>query len=221
MGRKDYYRILGVPQSASGEDIRRAYRRLAREHHPDRNEGSPESEERLKEINEAYRVLGDPDRKKDYDRSVGRNVPVRIERAGDAPLRGAAREEAVRRGLHPFDLFFEMWGRRSPGREEKSRFGETFRGRTVPGKRSAGRKGPPVVVELELTERERREGVEREIRYRIGKRMERLMIRIPPGLPVGGTIRMAGRGEDSPWGGPPGDLVLVIGDAEPAPERCP
>ncbi|SHF66076.1 DnaJ domain-containing protein [Desulfacinum infernum DSM 9756] len=221
MGHKDYYRILGVPRSASGEDIRRAYRRLAREHHPDRNEGSPESEERLKEINEAYRVLGDPDRKKDYDRSVGRSVPVRVERAEDVPSRGADRKGVVRRSVDPFDILFEMLGGRSAGREQGNRPWEISLGRTVPGKRSAGRKGPPVVVELALTERERREGVEREIRYRIGGRMERLMIRIPPGLPVGGTIRMAGRGEDSPWGGPPGDLVLVVADAESAPERCP
>jgi len=221
MGHKDYYRILGVPRSASGEDIRRAYRRLARAHHPDRNEGSPESEERLKEINEAYRVLGDPDRKKDYDRSVGRSVPVRVERAGAVPSRGADREGVARRSVDPFEILFEMLAGRSAGREEGNRPWEISLGRTAPGKRSAGRKGPPVVVELPLTERERRDGAEKEIRYRKGGRMESILVRIPPGLPVGGTLRMAGRGEDAPWGGPPGDLVLVIGDAESVAEGAP
>ncbi len=63
----DHYRTLGLPLEATQQDIKKAYRRLAMQHHPDRNGGDPESEERLKEINEAYRILGDEDKRRRYD----------------------------------------------------------------------------------------------------------------------------------------------------------
>ncbi|SMC19577.1 DnaJ domain-containing protein [Desulfacinum hydrothermale DSM 13146] len=216
MEHKDYYRILGLPPSASGDDIRRAYRRLARRHHPDRNEGSPESEERLKEINEAYRVLGDPDRKKDYDRSAGRSVPVRVGRKAGASDPVDSGKRVTRSRSHPLDPFLAVFARSFARGGGGGPFGSAFPVETDRGKRSAGRKGPSVVVKVPLTEKERREGGEREIRYRAGGRWERLVVRIPPGLSDGETVRMAGRGEVSPWGGPPGDLVLVICRGESA-----
>jgi molecular chaperone DnaJ len=69
--RPDYYKILGVGKNASDEEIKKAYRKLARQHHPDRNNGNKEAEERFKEISQAYDVLSDPDKKKAYDRGSG------------------------------------------------------------------------------------------------------------------------------------------------------
>src|SRR5919199_5676780 len=66
--RPDYYKALGVSKDASADDIKKAYRKLARRYHPDRNPGDEKSEERFKEISEAYDVLGDPDKRKKYDR---------------------------------------------------------------------------------------------------------------------------------------------------------
>ena len=67
MEYKDYYKTLGVSKTASASDIKRAYRKLAREHHPDRHSGDKKAEDRIKEINEAYEVLGDPEKRRKYD----------------------------------------------------------------------------------------------------------------------------------------------------------
>src|SRR5688572_23719551 len=64
----DYYQLLGVPRDADAEQIKKAYRKLALQHHPDKNEGSPEAEERFKEITQAYEVLRDPEKRQLYDR---------------------------------------------------------------------------------------------------------------------------------------------------------
>ncbi len=67
MAVKDYYRLLGVEREASGEEIKKAYRKLALKYHPDRNRGDPGCEDRLKEVNEAYHVLGDEEKRRRYD----------------------------------------------------------------------------------------------------------------------------------------------------------
>src|SRR5947209_14252359 len=69
--RPDYYKVLGVGKNASDEEIKKSYRKLARQYHPDRNQGDKRSEERFKEISQAYDVLGDPEKRKQYDRGTG------------------------------------------------------------------------------------------------------------------------------------------------------
>ena len=105
---KDYYAILGVPRDASPEEIKRAYRELAKKYHPDKNRGDPEAEERFKEINEAYAVLSDPQRRAEYDR------------------RGYVEGAEAFRNVYPedlLDLFEELFGVRLGGRP-RSRGGD-------------------------------------------------------------------------------------------------
>src|SRR5687767_7520300 len=97
MDYKDYYKILGVPRSAGQDDIRKAYRKLAMQFHPDRNPGDKQAEERFKEINEAYQVLNDPQKRSHYDRL------------------GSAYSNWQRRGA-PGDFDWNEWARTgSPG----------------------------------------------------------------------------------------------------------
>src|SRR4051812_49580502 len=87
----DYYKVLGVDKKAGQEEIKKAYRKLARRYHPDRNPGDPKAEERFKEISEAYDVLSDPDKRKKYDRggAVFPRSPVRRRAGGPGGAAGA------------------------------------------------------------------------------------------------------------------------------------
>ena len=97
MAGRDFYDILGVPRSATPEEIKRAFRQLAREHHPDVNQ-DPRADERFKEINEAYQVLIDPDRRTLYDRT-GRVASTAQGPSGFGPFGGSPFEDI-------FDMFF-------------------------------------------------------------------------------------------------------------------
>ncbi len=141
--KRDYYEVLGVGRGASEEEIKKAYRRLAIQFHPDRNPGNKESEERFKEINEAYQVLSDPDRRAQYDRF------------GHAAFQGAAGGPG---GFGGFDF--------SQGFEEvfSDIFGDFFgtgRGRS----RSRSRRGDDLRYDLEIDFEEAARGVEKVVKF--------------------------------------------------------
>lgn len=212
MARKDYYRILGVSRGASRDEIRKAYRKLARRHHPDRNEGDPACEERLKEINEAYSVLGDPEKKKAYDAEPRVSVTRRVSaynQAGSSAVRdavGSGRWEDLFERLFQ-DPFVDgvFFGPRRHGGGP-----DPLPERSFAGKRNAGAKGPSVEVHLHVPASHRDRGEQRWISYRAGDRMETVLVKIPAAVEEGTVLRMAGRGADSPYGGPPGDLYVVV-----------
>jgi curved DNA-binding protein len=194
---RDYYEVLGVPRDADTEDIRRAYRKLARENHPDINK-DPEAEDRFKEISEAYEVLRDEERRRQYDR-VGRHRRngqdmSRADGFGGAPGNGF-RDVNVEFGDSNFSDFFEsMFGaRRSP-------FGDAA------FEDFAARGGDHEAV-LELSLEEAAAGGRRKIS--LGDRRD-YEVEVPPGVRDGQRIRLAGQGGAGLGRGSAGDLFLRV-----------
>ncbi len=203
---QDYYAVLGVPRDASEQDIRSAYRKLAREYHPDVNK-DPGAEDRFKEISEAYEVLRDKDKRERYDR-LGSNWKAGQDVSG---ARGAGGyEEAFRGG----DGFSEV--RVDFGGGDFSDFFESFfagqgpRGRGGGGRAGANgfsRRGGDQEATLELTLEEAAAGGKRRLSLGDGRDFE---VDIPPGVRSGQRIRLAGQGETGSGGGPAGDLFLRV-----------
>ncbi|MGE5551377.1 MAG: DnaJ C-terminal domain-containing protein [Bacteroidota bacterium] len=201
---RDYYEILGVPRTATEEEIKKAYRRLARKHHPDVNPGDKTAEERFKEINEAHEVLSDPEKRRRYDQ-LGANwkhgadftpppgwqtYQVNMEDLGDlGDLFG---------GMGGFSDFFATL------------FGAAAGRRAAPtGRPGAGRmaKGRDSEAEIALTLREAHHGGRRTITVEGAGRRRQLEVSIPAGVREGTVIRLAGQGEG---GARPGDLYLRV-----------
>src|SRR6195256_4421521 len=217
--RRDYSTVLGVPPPATEKDIKTAYRKLARKHHPDVNPGDKRSEAQFKEIGEAYSVLSDPDKRKKYDR-WGHNW----EKIDQAQAAGAG--YGARTGSRT------TW---SPGADgapggfnvESDDLGGLFEqlfGRTA-GRtrvRSAPRKGADAEQPVEISLEEAFNGTQRTFQLRDLQTGETrsVEVKIPAGATDGLRIRVAGKGEPGLAGAAAGDLYLIIGiKAHPLFER--
>ena len=193
MDYKDYYKILGVPKSASEADVKRAYRKLARDHHPDRHPGDKKAEERFKEINEAYEVLGDPEKRRTYDQLGSRYQEW--QRMGGDPRgfnwgQGNVRVEDLN------DLF---------GGQFSDFFTSIFGGDAARGRR-ANVRGRDVEQNVEISLDEAFHGATLTFQKN-GKHVE---VKIPPGVKTGSRVRVAGEGGAGAGSGPKGDLYLVV-----------
>ena len=163
----DFYDTLGVPRGASEKDIRAAFRRLARQHHPDVNDSDPASEEKFKEINEAYTVLSDADSRRKYDRY------------GDEWEHADRFEQAGRGGGFSFST---MGGRGNRG-SQGSIFDQFFGGRGVHDFRP-----PPAEFRVEITLEEAFSGAARRLQMQDGRRLE---VKIPPGVDNGSRVHIS------------------------------
>ncbi len=225
MAGKDYYAVLGVPKGASQKEIRQAYRRLARQHHPDVNPGDKAAEARFKEVNAAHEVLSDPEKRKKYDRY------------GDQWQHADQIEEMQRRaGGRTFrfgdgggDVHFEFGDLGDLGGVFESFFGAR------PG-RGGPRKGADVQQPVEVTLEEAFHGSGRTLQLAAEEpcatcggsgeianatchvcqgrgttlKARRLEVKIPAGVQTGSRVRVAGEGQAGFGGAPRGDLYLIV-----------
>jgi len=189
MVERDYYKILGLNRNASDEEIKKAFRRLALKYHPDRCPGDPESEERFKEVNEAYAVLADRDKRREYDH-FGPNRFGR--RYGGDDLFRAFDFEAIfgefglRFDEDFVDRFFcgRRWKRCGRGRRKFVRrgFNQGFSFKSMEWEGH--------IYDLPVSQKEAIHGTEREIVVETNGRLRRYLLRIPPGVMNGMKLRM-------------------------------
>jgi curved DNA-binding protein len=207
---KDYYQSLGVPRTASADEIKKSFRKLAREFHPDVAKDKKKAEEKFKEINEAYEVLSDPDKRKKYD-ELGANWKSGADFrpppgfGGGQAFRGgrAAGGEEFHFGGTGFSDFIEqLFGARMRG----NGFGQ--RGNFSP--EDYAERGADIEGDIMVTLEEAARGSVRTVNIRHGDRDESHQVKIPPGISEGQKLRVAGRGESGSGGGEPGDLYLRV-----------
>ena len=204
---KDYYQVLGVAPDADEKAIRQAFRKLARQYHPDVNPGDKAAEEQFKAINEANQVLSDPEQRKKYD--ALRAQYQRWQQGGRRPQDfnwqdwASPPGEGVYEHYGSVDDLEDLFGGESPF----SDFFTTIFGRARGGERTPRpRRGRDREVEVTVTLEEAFRGTTRSIQ--IGDR--RIEAKIPPGVNTGARVRLAGQGEPGRQGGPDGDLYLAI-----------
>jgi len=229
MAGKDYYNILGVSRGASDKEIKQAYRRLARKYHPDVNPADKSAEAKFKEINAAYEVLADKEKRQKYDQYGDKwQYADQFEKAGgqqsmhwDFGKSGGAGFRFAESGIGGLDSLFEelLGGAR----------GGSFRGRTRP------KRGQNIESRIEVTLEEAYHGTNRTISLQVEepcpscqgsgriqnvpcsacrgagavRRVKSLEVKIPPGVNNGSRIRLAGKGQPG-YDGASGDLYLVI-----------
>lgn len=197
----DYYKILGVNKNASQEDIKKAYKKLARKHHPDLNPSDPDAQRRFQEINEANEVLSDPEKRKKYDQygenwkhaeefEKQRQQYGQYQGQGGAGGGGYWSSGGGFSGDGEFSDFFE------------SLFGSQGRRRT----RSTGFRGQDYNAELQLSLREAAETHKQVLTVNNKK----IRITIPAGVEDGQTIKLGGQGGPGVNGGPAGDLYITF-----------
>ncbi|MDA8142104.1 MAG: DnaJ domain-containing protein [Desulfobacteraceae bacterium] len=208
MAETDYYKVLGVDKGASSADIKKAYRKLAMKYHPDHAKNDKDAEEKFKKISEAYAVLSDEEKRKQYDTY------------GSADFHQRFSQEDIFRNFDFGDIFreFGFGGRGFSTGDGGFRF--TFGGGSPFGGRKshqAATKGSDLVYELPLTLQEVATGCNKTVTFQHQGRTETINVKIPKGMIHGKKLRLAGKGEPSPYGGPAGDLYIksiVVDDAQ-------
>ncbi|QTA90235.1 DnaJ C-terminal domain-containing protein [Desulfonema magnum] len=199
----DYYKILGISKNASDEDIKKAYRKLAMKYHPDHTKGDKSAEEKFKQVSEAYAVLSDKEKRQQYDTF------------GSTGFQQRYSQEDIFKNFD-FSSIFEDLGfggnifGKACGKRGGTRFSFGSDGSFNPYSRQQPQqtKGSDLVYELPLTLYEVATGTSKTINFQHKGRSENLTVKIPKGMVTGKKLRLAGKGEPSPYGGPPGDLFI-------------
>lgn len=202
MSESDYYKVLGVSKNASEGEIKKAYRKLALKYHPDKTKGDKSSEEKFKKISEAYAVLSDKKKRKQYDTFGSTNFHQRYS------------QEDIFKGFDFGSILreFGFGGGSSPfmGQGGGTRF--SFGSESPFGRHQRQEqrqlKGSDLVYEMPLTLKEVATGTSKTISFQHNEGSDKLTVKIPAGMVTGKKLRLAGKGEPSRYGGPPGDLFI-------------
>lgn len=202
----DYYQRLGVSRQASADEVKKAYRKLAKKYHPDVNPGSKAAEEKFKQVNQAFDVLGDDKKRRLYDEFGEEAEKLGFDEKKAAQYR-AYREQASRGGPNGFGGFggFDVQAEGAEGFDFESILGQMF-GQRGGRRRSGPLPGGDLSSSLQVTLAEAVKGTERQLSVN-GKR---LTVKVPAGVATGSKIRLQGQGEPGERGGPAGDLFLEI-----------
>lgn len=215
MAARDPYTVLGVSKSAKSEDIKKAFRRLAKKYHPDQNKDDPKAKEKFAEANQAYEILGEEDKRKQFDRGEidAEGKPRGFEgfpgggfRPGGAPGgggpggagrswefemgQGGFRQRGAGGGFDAADIFSELFGGRGGG------------GRSKPGQ-----PGEDLQASLSVSLEDAVRGGPRRVVMPTGKALD---VTIPAGIEDGKQIRLRGQGSPSTTGGAPGDAIITV-----------
>jgi len=213
----EYYQVLGVAKTATADEIKKAYRKLALKYHPDKNQGNKKSEEKFKEISEAYAVLSDQEKRKQYDTY------------GSAGFRQRYSQEDIFRNFDLNDIlrqfgfgggFQQSGGFRGAGGFRPGGSGSPFdnifaQGGAGGGCRGGGcgpqpMAGNDLTYELTVTLEEVLHGAEKAISLRQNGQTQSVSVKVPKGIETGKRLRLSGKGAPSSSGGPAGDLYLKI-----------
>lgn len=204
---QDYYKLLGVDKKAKQEEISKAFKKLARKYHPDLNPDNKEAEAKFKEINEAYEVLKDPEKRKLYDQ------------LGPDWQHG---QQFQGQGGHGFENMRFDFGGQGMGGSDFSDFFESIFGHSRNGRGSSfedgfgggfsqrPRRGRDVEAELPLTLQEVMKGGKRHVTLQMPSGPKTLEVNVPAGIKDGAKLRLSGQGDPAPGDGPAGDLFLRV-----------
>ena len=204
----DFYKELGVARGASDDEIKKAYRKLASQLHPDKNPGDKKTEARFKNVNRAYQALSNSEKRRLYDEFGEEGLREGFNSAAARAYRNGGGYSSRRRGgpMNVEDMFSTPGSESSPG-GIGDLFGDLFsRG----GRRGSnpGMKGSDIASEVSVDFISALRGAELKLRLQDGG--DEITVRVPPGAGDGDKVRIAGHGAPGAFGGPPGDLILNI-----------
>jgi len=207
---KDFYKVLGVDKSVSAADLKKTYRKLARQYHPDSNPGDAKAEATFKEISEAYSVLNDPEQREEYDQIRAMGSGARFSAPGasgggfdDVFSRFGQQRGGSTSGPAGFEDFFSMFDQGGGG------FGSGRFGQTTGGYRGYGgpQRGSDVTARTTIDFVTAAKGETITLQ---GEDNKPFKVKIPAGVSDGQKIRLRGRGRPSPDGGESGDIVVTV-----------
>jgi curved DNA-binding protein len=208
-----YYKTLGIEKPSSSSEIKKAYRKLALKYHPDKNAGDKVAEAKFKEISEAYAVLSDPEKKKQYDLYGSDNFHQRYSQ--EDIFRGFDLNDILRQfgfgGAGQSGNIHTNMGGRGGSSPFNSFFGQGNSGGCGGGGcHSAPEKGQDMTYQITVSLEEVLNGAERTISLRKNGTAQNVSVKVPKGIEEGKKLRLQGKGGNSKNGGPPGDLYLKV-----------